>query len=116
MIPTIVFLSILIGFIIGRVQLKLKFKKILNKGTGRYGIIKFNTLKVFFIEIEELETAGEFTKVRIIKIHPSSDIKRSKKELIESISFNNWTRTSEITWFDSNSQKLRDEKLKQILK
>ena len=88
-----------------------------SKGTGRYGIIEYSSgYNSFFIEIEEIETAGEWTKVRLIDVYESrSSSESTTSDLLKKCGFNEWTQTKRITWFDNNSQKVRDKKLNEIL-
>lgn len=106
-----------ISFIIGTIHVKRKYRKILSKGTGRYGIIECTSgYSSFFIEIEEIETAGEWTKVRLIDVCESrSSSEATTSDLLKKCGFNEWTQTRRITWFDNNSQKVRDKKLNEIL-
>ena len=107
----------IISFLFGTIYMKTKYRKIRSKGTGRFGIIRYNSsYRHFFIELEELEVAGEWTKIRIIDIFQNrSSSESTTTELLKNVGFNEWVRTSEIIWFDNNSQQARERKLNEIL-
>lgn len=94
-----------------------KFKRLIKKGTGRYGIIKFVNGyggTRYIIEIEEIEVAGDLTKVNVIGVSTNYGDKDSQEKILSK--FNEWVDTRKIVWYDNNSQRIRDEKLEQILK
>lgn len=115
MIILYIIVSLMVGLISGYLLSYLRIKKILTKGTGRFGIIRYN---LFTLEIEEVEEAGTFTKVKLISIisnHADAGY-YSKKELLSTISFSEWMPTKDIIWYSSNSKNIRDSKIEQILK
>ena len=106
-----------IGFFIGKTYFYNNFKKVLSQGKGKYGIITYSSYNEidYVVEIEELESAGNLTKVRVVRVCSRYGKTYSDKIILKSKSFNEWIETSKITWFNDNSQRLRDEKLKQLL-
>lgn len=110
-------LSLIGGWIIGSIRQKRKAKKILTQGTGRFGIIDYSYGDCkFTLEIEELEEAGSLTKVRLIRtIKSKGSSSYSIDDLLGYVKFKEWTTTSNITWYNNNSQKMRDNKINQIL-
>lgn len=115
----ILVVSTFITFTIGKKVSKKKIYEGLNKGTGRMGIIRFHDSwsdAHGIIEVEEVDTAGDRTKVFIHKVIPDRNSKvTSESSLLKSWGGNDWVISSQITWYDSNSQKIRDAKLKSIL-
>jgi hypothetical protein len=112
----VILISSTIGFIVGKKITKKKIYKDLNKGTGRMGIIRVaNSPAYGFIEIEEVDAAGEYTKVIIHNIFIDKDSSVSNERFIKTWGGNDWVRTNTIVWYDNNSQKIRDTKLKSIL-
>lgn len=111
-------LTNIISFFIGRVLLKFKFKKILSEGTGKYGIIMRKSYSYIehVVEVEEVESAGDLTKVKLIRVCSCSDSKLSKLAVLKLLSFNQWVETNKIVWFNDNAQKDRDRKIEKILK
>ncbi len=108
--------SLIVGYFIGYFRQKSKVKKILTQGTGRCGIIECNWLDhKFTVEVEELEEAGQFTKLRFIKLYKTTNESYREADLLDKIKFKEWMPTSQIIWYNSNSQKLRDNKISQIL-
>lgn len=108
--------SLIVGYFIGYFKQKSKVKKILTQGTGRYGIIECNWLDhKFTVEVEELEEAGQFTKLRFIKLYKTTNESYREADLLDKIKFKEWMPTSQIIWYNSNSQKIRDNKINQIL-
>lgn len=106
----------IISFLFGTIYMKIKYRKIRSKGTGRFGIIRYSSYRNFFIEFEELEVAGEWTKIRVIDIYQNrSSTESSTTELLKNVGFNEWVNTSSIIWFDNNSQQARERKLNEIL-
>ena len=95
-----------------------EFKNMIESGKGKYGIIVYSSAYygiAHVIEIEELESAGDLTKVKVIKVCSNANIKDSAESVLKDKSFNQWVKTNSITWFNDNSQRLRDEKIKEIL-
>lgn len=116
---SVIVLSVLISFFFGWFLHERKLRKILNIGTGKLGIIpKFSTYGdvKYVIEIEEIETAGELTKVRVIQVCSTKGDRDSAYKILAERQFNEWVLTKSIIWYDNNSQRIREEKLKQILK
>lgn len=112
----IMVLSGIFGFFLGRNHHNKKIKKTLSEGTGKMGIIKFNvyTSRIDvsgFYEVEEIETAGDMVKV---KLHNISTIDRGNISKIKD-KFRDWVESKTIIWYDSNSQKVRNTKLNNIL-
>jgi len=118
LIPIILTLITLpIGFFIGKSYFYKQFKDALSKGKGKYGIItyySYNSID-YVVEFEELESTGDLTKVRIIRVCSCYGNKLSDEQILKSKSFNEWVETEKITWFNDNSQRLRDEKIKELL-
>jgi hypothetical protein len=109
-------IGIILGYFIGWFTKKYYLNRILSKGTGRLGVIEYNYLDHrFIIEVEELEEAGDLTKVRVIKIIRSNDERYSSSILLKYVKFKEWILTSKIIWYNNNSQKIRDNKIKEIL-
>lgn len=95
-----------------------RMKDILSRGTGKFGIIEKKSYMVdtpFFIEMEELEEAGQYTKIKLIKIIKPEGCDRADSELLRSISYREWVLTSSIIWYTNNSQRLRESKIDEIL-
>lgn len=108
--------SLMVGHIIGSVRQKRKTKRILTQGTGRFGIIDYSYGdNKFTLEIEELEEAGALTKVRLIGVVRTRSTTYSVDDLLQYVKFKEWILTSHITWYNNNSQKMRDNKINQIL-
>ena len=109
----------LTGFKVGDSLSKKKVKQILRKGTGRLGIIIFNnsySSASCIIEVEELEVAAELTKVIFHDVIPyRNSSSKSWDELLKKWGGNDWVDTKTIIWYDDNSQRIRDAKLKTIL-
>ena len=61
------------------------------------------------------DSAGDLTKVRVVRVCSCAGHKESGDKVLSRKSFNEWVPTKTITWFDDNSQRMRDEKLKQLL-
>ena len=110
-----------IGFYIGsnRGSKKIRLiKKNLLMGTGRFGIINRSySYHDFVLEIKEIEEAGDLTKVRIIDIIKPSGISDTytSSYILEKLTFNNWVKTKDIIWYKNNSQKIRENKINEIL-
>lgn len=111
-------LTNIISFFIGKILLRFKFKKLLSEGTGKYGIIirKSYSYIEHVVEVEEVESAGDLTKVKLIRVCSCSDSKLSKLAVLKLLSFNQWIETNKIVWFNDNAQKDRDRKIENILK
>jgi len=64
-----------------------------------------------FFEVEEIESAGNMVKV---KLH---NVSTSDKDNISKIKdkFKEWVDSKSVIWYDSNSQKIRNNKLSNIL-
>jgi hypothetical protein len=108
--------SLIVGYFIGYFRQKSKVKKVLTQGTGRFGILEYNWLDhKFTLEIEEIEEAGSLTKVRLVKVYKTTRESYSTEDLLDKIKFKEWIPTNQITWFNNNSQKIRDNKINQIL-
>lgn len=113
-------ITVVVGILfllIGRYLSINRVKNILSKGTGRFGIIKYNQgfSLCIFIEVEEVESAGDYTKVIIGNVISGYDNDQSRKELLKTWNGNEWVETKTITWYTNNSQKIRDSKIEQIL-
>ena len=121
----IIILSIvlpIVGFLFGILYQKYKTRKILTRGTGRFGIIEtsYSSEHPFTIEIEEIEEAGLLTKVYVIRVvskwgDGSNNNIYTDNFLLEKIGFKEWVPTSKIIWYNNNSQKLRENKINEIL-
>lgn len=113
LIPIIFF----IGHFIGKRSYKKYVDNLFRSGKGKFGIIIYYTYSrvEYIFEVEELESAGDLTKVRLIRICSCAGDSDSNSKILSSKSFNEWVKTKDITWYDDNSQRMRDEKLKQIL-
>lgn len=112
-------ITLISGFMVGKKITMRKIYNNLSKGTGRMGIIRvsdsWSNIRGV-IEVEEMETAGENTKVIIHKAIADRDSSsKSESEILKKWGGNDWVKTSSITWYNSNSQKIRDAKLKSIL-
>ena len=70
-------------------------------------------LRSHTIEIEELQVAGGLTKVRVETIIKEKGEYKSDDELLKG--FGEWVDTSDIIWYDDNSQKIRKNKLEKLL-
>lgn len=108
-IISIILISITIGYNIHRI----KSNNILNKGTGKFGILIRDRYDRIVVEVEELEQAGYQTKVKVINVSIPNGTSYSKSDLMKG--FIDWVETSDITWYSDNSQRVRESKLKQIL-
>lgn len=109
------FVGLLMTFIGHRMH-KIKSSKILKRGTGRFGIIKYSHYSTeFIIEIEEIEKAGNMTKVKMVDISIPCGSSYGSTELLSSCSFKEWIKTDHIIWYDDNSQRIRDNKISEIL-
>lgn len=129
-------LYISLGFIIGFYTLKLylkynvkgvkkdtKLKKYSRRGlyeksfeTSQYSI-KTGTIDVQY-EVGEIEKTSSRSKIEVISLHSSKSSYNSgedKKRLIEMVN-NSWAESSEIEWIEDDIQKVREDKLNEILK
>jgi hypothetical protein len=109
----------LIGFKVGYVLSKKKIKQFLRKGTGRLGIVivdnRWSNISGV-IEVEELEVAEGRTKVIIHDVIPDRrSTTQTKEEILSKWGESDWISTNTIIWYDNNSQRIRDIKLKTIL-
>lgn len=113
-------ICIIISFFIGKRITKKSFNKVLSRGTGKMGIIRFEVFPGIkgYIEIEELDSVNNsLTKIIIHDVLLDRDSKEtSKKDALKKWGGNDWVRTSEIKWYDNNSQKIRDNKINELLK
>lgn len=116
-------LLLTVSYYIGKYFGKLKYSKYIKDyisiGKGKFGIIIYKNFSNSHhienvIEVEELESAGDYIKVRVIKICTSYDTPKDSR-FLSNISFNEWVHKSIITWYDDNSQRAREEKIKKIL-
>ena len=126
MLYALIPITLIIGYIIGYLITKRKYKTEINdiysklrKGTSKMGIIQFHnpfTGDRGIIEIEELEVAGEMTKILIHDvIHDRSSVTIKKEEILRKWGGNDWVKTHTIIWYNDNTQRIRDIKLKEIL-
>lgn len=104
-------ISLVVGYTIGYFRSRNKIRTVLLKGTGKFGILQYSH---FIIEIEEIESAGSLTKVKVIDIKRSSDL-YTQSELLKTADFKEWVPTVNIIWYNDNSQRMREEKLNKIL-
>lgn len=103
------------------------FKKKLTKslwderGTGKFGMITASNpygAIVGTIEIEELQSASNRTKVKVIKVYVNNG--KKKEDVMASISCNisdteSWVYTNTISWYNNANQYMRDKRLDDIL-
>lgn len=119
MIIAICFLTCLlpISYLLGRKSYKNYITNFFKTGKGKFGIIVYTAYSSIdhVIEVEEIEKAGDLTKVRVVRVCSCAGSKESGDKVLSRKSFNEWVKTKEITWYDDNSQRMRDEKIKQIL-
>jgi hypothetical protein len=106
-----------ISYFIGRKSYKNYIKNFFKTGKGKFGIIVYHSYSTVdhVIEVEEIESAGDLTKVRVVRVCSCVGDNDSTSKVLSSKSFNEWVPCKNITWYDDNSQRMRDEKLKQIL-
>jgi len=106
-----------ISYLIGRMSYKKYITNFLSEGKGKFGIVVYYSYSSVdhVVEVEELESAGDLTKVRVVRVCNTIGDNDSPKKVLQNKSFNEWTPTKNITWYDDNSQRMRDEKLKQLL-
>ncbi len=106
------------GYKMGKKRYKTFISETLNEGTGRMGIIRYdNDYQSMYavFEVEELDTAGDRTKIKLHKVIPDRRSEQDQSKILRYWGHNDWVPTSRIIWYDSNSQKLRDSKIKKIL-
>lgn len=101
------------------------FNKVTKDGSGRFGVVKVGYKG--FIEFREIAQSTDglgrkWIKIDILDIFPGNNY--SKSEILEEIKGGPWIAENincssaydyYISWFDDNSQRMRDEKIKQIL-
>jgi len=51
----------------------------------------------------------------MIKLYKTTGETYSTDDLLDKLKFKDWMPTSQIIWFNNNSQKIRDNKISQIL-
>ncbi len=91
------------------------------RGTSKFGMITaINTYGAIIgtIEIEELQSAGDRTKVKVIKVYVNND--KKKEDVMASIacdtsSTESWIYTNTIKWYNNANQYMRDKRLDDIL-
>ncbi len=110
----------LIGFLISKGITMKKVKAVLNRGTGKLGIIRFEYGYDDIygcIEVEELEIAGDLTKVIIHDVLPDrKSTVQSRGGFLKKWGKNDWVETKYIKWYDDNAQRIRDNKIEEIFK
>ena len=119
-------LSVLLFLIGGFFAYKYyKLKNLIEKpqyddGTGKEGLVKvFSEYRnlygtIGYCEVEEIKTAGDKTKVRILKsICNNRKDEFEKKQLIEGSC--RWIETDAITWMDNWEKDMRNKKLNELL-
>jgi len=106
-----------ISYLLGRKSYKNYITNFFKTGKGKFGIIVYTAYSSIdhVIEVEEIEKAGDLTKVRVVRVCSCAGSKESGDKVLSRKSFNEWVKTQSITWYDDNSQRMRDEKIKQIL-
>jgi hypothetical protein len=106
-----------ISYFIGRNSYKNYINNFFKTGKGKFGIIIYTAYSSIdhVVEVEELESAGDLTKVRVVRVCSCAGSKESGDKVLSRKNFNEWVHTKNITWYDDNSQRMRDEKLKQLL-
>lgn len=104
-----------VGKKISSKKTKQKILSELTKGTGKMGIINIKT-PYCVLEVEEIVVAGNKTKVIIHDVIIDRDgSEQDKDKVLKKWGGNDWILTERITWYDNNSQTIRDNKLKSIL-
>ena len=106
-----------ISYLLGRKSYKNYITNFFKTGKGKFGIIVYTAYSSIdhVIEVEEIEKAGDLTKVRVVRVCSCAGSKESGDKVLSRKSFNEWVKTQSITWYDDNSQRMRDEKIRQIL-
>lgn len=110
---------LVVTFFVGRISYKRYIINYLQSGTGKLGIIIYSSYSSrvdHVIEVEQLEEAGDYVKVRVVRVCSTYDYSSSPKKVLSSKSFNQWLKKSSIIWYSDNSQRARDEKIEKILK
>jgi hypothetical protein len=136
---SIIFSAILFFFIgykicYRRYKSKLQFFS-KEKGGGRYGTIRvtggYSSSKSGTIEFREIarstspgsnQYSGDkkWIKIEIIDVYPDNG--STESSVLSALNYQNWILDSNssdtyyITWYDDSSQRVRDEKINQILK
>jgi len=116
-ISIVLFFLIPISFFIGKRYYKKSIQEFMKKGNGKFGIIIYREYNspCHVIEIEELESAGNYIKVRVLNVCSNYNKSESPSKVLLNNEFNEWVKKDTIIWYDDNSQRSRDEKLKEIL-
>ena len=106
-----------ISYLLGRTSYKRYIDNFFKTGKGKFGIVIYTSYSSIdhVVEVEEIESAGDLTKVRVVRVCSCAGHKESGEKVLSRKSFSEWLPTKNITWYDDNSQRMRDEKLKQIL-
>ena len=106
-----------ISYLLGRTSYKRYIDNFFKTGKGKFGIIVYTAYSSIdhVVEVEEIESAGDLTKVRVVRVCSCAGNKESGDKVLSRKSFNEWVPTKTITWYDDNSQRMRDEKLKELL-
>lgn len=116
-ILTLSVLMFFLGTLIGYLKYRRFIINKLCKGTGKMGIIHFKSFSAsldFKMEIEEIESAGDFVKVKVIDVKINTGSIYDRQHLLKSVNFNEWVYKSLIIWYDDNSQRIREEKINSI--
>ncbi len=111
------------GFLIWSIMTKSKIQLVKSlweeRGTGRFGLIMVNSgyTTKGYIEVEELQQAGNHIKVRIIKVYPSSTYTESDclSQINAKGKGESWVESKVIEWQNNASQYMRDKRLGDIL-
>lgn len=109
----------LITYLIGKKRGHNNLLQKINEGTGRVGIIKAEykdsdyNRHCYYIEVKEVASAGKLIKVNVIDVKAEKGCRYSKTRLLND--FIEWVPSEDIIWYDDNSQRLRDNKLTEIL-
>lgn len=91
------------------------------RGTGKFGMITaanpYGAI-IGTIEIEELQSASNRTKVKVIKVYVNNG--KKKEDVMSSISCNitdteSWVYSNTINWYNNANQYMRDKRLDDIL-
>lgn len=111
------------GFLIWSIMTKQKiqFVKTLweERGTGRFGIVTISSgyTPKGYVEVEELQVAGTHTKVRIVKVYPSTSY--TEADCLGPVNAKGkteaWVESKAIEWFNNANQYMRDKRLGDIL-
>lgn len=109
----------LITYLIGKKRGHNNLLQKINEGTGRVGIIKAEykdsdyNRHYYYIEVKEVASAGKLIKVNVIDVKAQKGCGYSTDKLLND--FIEWVPSEDIIWYDDNSQRLRDNKLTEIL-